>query len=122
MNDYPSMIIVAFLSFGTLIFVLKLLSYHFILISKSITTYEDLKGIYKDYLNKPFKKTCSKSWLFLLCTRKTHTFFSFTGKTEYKPVTKEEKMHNLNSIILTQTYSNNSKLIINKDKMDKAQR
>ena len=73
------MFIVAVLGIGTSIFVLRLLIYHFIIISKSLTTYEHLKKVYKGYKQNPFDIGWKKSCFQLLCIRKKHTYYDFDG-------------------------------------------
>lgn len=53
-DEYPTMVVVAFMGIGVSVFTIKLLSYHLMIIFKSMTTYENLKAIYGNYKMFPF--------------------------------------------------------------------
>lgn len=79
--------IVAFLTFGTFVFVSRLWFYHIKIVIKGLTTYEDLKKIYKGYLIKnPFDKNLNvfKSVMHIICLRKKRTYYKLSDFQEIK--------------------------------------
>ena len=72
---FPTLIIIFIICLVVACFVTHLFYYHMKIIWISETTYENLKGHYKNTLFNPYKKRCISSFYDIFCTRRPQKVF-----------------------------------------------
>ncbi len=67
---YPTLVPIYLICLIVFAFVTKLFIYHLRIICKGESTYENLKGHYRDSLFNPYEKSCCKSFYAIFCKKK----------------------------------------------------
>lgn len=106
LGNFPGSIVIFIVCLGVAGFVIKLLIYHLKIISKSETTYANLKKHYKDRLN-PDKVSCCKSFKRIFIQKKPQKRYSLSEEWQVKP---QESNHKLSILSRKQVLKDLGKL------------
>lgn len=94
-SNFPGTILIFIVCLGVAGFVIKLLIYHLKIISKSETTYANLKKHYKDRLN-PDKVPCYQSFKRIFIRKKPQKKYSLSEESQVKPMESNHKLSLVN--------------------------
>lgn len=76
--NYPAIVVVLLVSILIVSFTLNLFMQHMMLVCHSLSTYEYLKGHYRDALFNPHRKSCGTSMANLLCRKRPQKMYDLT--------------------------------------------